>query len=486
MRWFKKIAAPVVGLIKTLTTLLDRDKPDLLVLRANDSPAAVVFIHGFGGDMEETWGKFPEFLMSEPGLQNWDVYSYGYPTSLRVDIPGIWVANPPINVLADAFAGRFQHDPLKRYRSVTILAHSMGGLVVQRALVSDPSIATRVTHVVLFGTPSAGLSKAALGRRGRKQVRDMIEGGEFIRGLRRDWDSTFGDGRAFKFFAVAGRMDSFVPVDSSLSPFAVEQRRTIPGDHLQIVKPQNSTELSVRIVCEALKGRAAPRGPWDSALVAVELGEFKKVIQQLEPRVEQLDEDAAVALALAYDGVGRNSDAIKVLTDRKNRGLKMAEPWNVFGGRYKRRWLLERTDAALQAAVEAYTEGLRVAMEGKVNHDQAMYACINLAFLALVSVPANESRIPTPARVLAQQALDHASKADVGVWRHATEAEAKLYFDGIDAACASYGQAIALAGQREIDSMFTQAVRVAERIGGPKHAARIYATFGHGEAIDAS
>lgn len=39
--------------------------------------AAIVFVHGFGGDAKETWQDFPGFLANEPKLAGWDIFRPG-------------------------------------------------------------------------------------------------------------------------------------------------------------------------------------------------------------------------------------------------------------------------------------------------------------------------------------------------------------------------------------------------------------------------
>jgi pimeloyl-ACP methyl ester carboxylesterase len=478
----RAIRNPIGSLLRATTTLLERDKEDLLVLRDDRKKAAVVLVHGFAGELSETWGQFPSFLMAEPGLRSWDFYAYGYPSSLRIDIPGIWSASPNIPSIADALRSRLQHDPLKDYHTLALLAHSMGGLALQEMLVKYPDVAARISHVFMFGVPSAGVAKASIGRHISRQLSDMLEGGEFVTSLRREWTNRFDDKPPFFFRSIAGRVDSFVPATSSLDPFAREYQELVPGDHLQIVKPVSGADVSVRVVAEGLQGRAAPRGPWDSALVAAELREFHKVVAQLEPNIPNLDEDAANALALAYDGLGRNGDALRLLQARIDAGLTTSEPWSVLGGRYKRRWLLERSEMDLASALYSYGEGLRLSVDeagNATNPGQAMYAAINLAFLELMRVPSNQIRMPAVARDFAQRASLYANSAESGLWRLATEGEAWLYRENIEAASAAYATAIELAKPREIDTMYTQALRVCERIGDKGFLTEIQRVFGH-------
>ena len=55
--------------------------------------------------------------------------------------------------------------------------------MIQRSL-CDGSFRHRITHLILYGTPSNGLKKAGLGQLFKRQVRDMVRDGPFIKMLR--------------------------------------------------------------------------------------------------------------------------------------------------------------------------------------------------------------------------------------------------------------------------------------------------------------
>ena len=97
-------------------------------------------------------------------LLDWDIYTLGYATTFHPDFLGVWSADPDLPILATMLKTQASIDPLRRYRSLAVVAHSMGGLVVQRALVDDPELADRTEKVVLFGTPSAGIRQGILDR----------------------------------------------------------------------------------------------------------------------------------------------------------------------------------------------------------------------------------------------------------------------------------------------------------------------------------
>ncbi len=140
----------------------------LKAYRQEDADAALIFLHGFNGQHEQ-WSQFASLVARTPELASWDLYSLGYSTSSKLDFLSSWnilsphqSADPSIDLLADYLLTQAGVKPLSRYRALTIVAHSMGGLVAQRAIVESEALAGRLSHLLLYGTPSNGLQKAGV------------------------------------------------------------------------------------------------------------------------------------------------------------------------------------------------------------------------------------------------------------------------------------------------------------------------------------
>jgi tetratricopeptide (TPR) repeat protein len=244
-----------------------------------------------------------------------------------------------------------------------------------------------------------------------------------------------------------------VPSSSSLDVFPANSRAVIPGNHLEIVKPQNQDHLGLQLVTKTLVKDAAPAGPWNSAKVAVESREFRKAILLLEPHASALDEAGLVELALAYDGVGRTVDSITLL---EAHGRDRTDAMGTLAGRLKRRWMLERRTEDYNRALKLYSDALQLALN-ETKPDQIYYHAINVAFLKLVAGDRSE------ALKTAQQALDYAQRGDLLQWRLATRAEGFLMLGNVAEAVESYKQALAATTiVREIESMYKQAMWIAE------------------------
>ncbi len=431
--------------------------PTLVTHRNLGKETVIVFIHGFSGDPQRTWGKFPDFLARDKRIAGWDILSLGYTTSLGPDLRGVWSADPSLTSLADRLRTAASLPPLDTYKSLALVPHSMGGLLVQRAILDDENFAERVGHVFLFGTPSAGLVKASPFKFWKRQVRDMARGSPFIKDLRERWTAKFANKPPFVLWAVAGDRDEFVPRTSSIDPFPRNQRAVVPGDHLAIVKPSEAKDLNVQLVLKGLVGDAAPAGPWNSAYVAVESRDFRRAIRLLEPHKEELDDQALVHLALALEGIGRQEDAIKVLEEQ---GRRSTDAMGVLAGRLKRRWLVERRKDDADRARELYRKAFALAEKAN-DSAQAFYHGINVAFMDLAYRGDHDA-----AKTMARKVLAHCAQAPREKWRLATEGETRLILGETDAAIDSYRQAVrARTKPWELSSMYQQAIRVASLVG---------------------
>jgi pimeloyl-ACP methyl ester carboxylesterase len=113
------------------------------VRKRNGVDRAILFIHGFSGDEQDTWASFPALTGTDVSLNGWDILSLGNSTSLLPDVRGIWPADPDLPILALRLRTRLGIAPLRQHPSLALVAHSMGGLVVQRALLDDPGLVPR-------------------------------------------------------------------------------------------------------------------------------------------------------------------------------------------------------------------------------------------------------------------------------------------------------------------------------------------------------
>ena len=450
-------------------------------VRKSANEQALVFVHGFSGDAHLTFGLLPAFIAGDAALAAWDIHCFGYPTSLAPDITGIWSADPDLTTLADFLRGHIDDGRFGSYQRLALIAHSMGGLIVQRALVDakpDDRVSQVVSHVLLFGTPSNGLRKAGLGAFLKRQAKDMAADGAFVTFVRAEWNKRFQQSRPFFFRAVAGLRDDFVPRTSSVDVFPDEQRAFVDGNHLDIVKPRSTDDDAFKRIRDALLPpptvqRLVTRGG------RTESAEAKAPVRSPQALViDRLWNDRAtvntadtVALALALELANRQDDAIALLESRHTGNAELS---GVLAGRFKRRWMAD-ADAYPDDGTRAhalYEYGCNLATEAG-DHAQAYYNGINHAFMRLAlalgasAVPATDAAVQAARaatrdiamRALAQVRLAEIASPEADHWRLATEGEALLYTGNPTGAIECYTRAVAASPDvRSTNAMLQQAV----------------------------
>jgi hypothetical protein len=433
--------------------------------------AAIVFVHGFTGDLRKTWRNIPDLIKQDGRLNDWDMLGFGYVSTKWFDLTGLWTADADLGTIATMLYSRPELSASK-YDRLTLVAHSMGGLVVQQAIVAHSPLRDRVSHLVMFGSPSNGLVKAGFADFWKRQVKNMDANGTFVKSLRKAWDdqklSTSGP---FTLLAVAGERDQFVPPESSLGCFPNNVCRVIPGNHLTMLDGDTEDAPAVQILLQAIAGSAKPMGAKSSAHVAIEKGEFQDIIKNLWPEYLKnrdavfpaLDDYGAGQLAMALDKTGDQETAIKLLSAHKPSGTDVL---GILAGRLKRRWWLKSLRDDLDRAVKLYTEGYdKATARTPVDHDQAYYHGINIAYLTL----APPTRDIAKAREWADKVLDHTKNSidpQMKKWVAATEADAMMIRGDLDGGLKRHKEAAAQSLEPwEALSMEEQAIRVADLCG---------------------
>lgn len=392
--------------------------------------AAIVFVHGFTGRGPGTWNDLAPRIAAVPRLASWDCWTVTYATNWLPDIGGIWTADADLPTLAWRLSTDLRLGTLARYKALVLVAHSMGGLIVQKALVDSAEIANKTTAVILFGTPSAGLVKAWPIWFWKQQLAGMARDCPFVRQLRGDWRERFAVHCPFSFLSVAGERDQFVPPASSLAPFAADQRAVIKGNHVSMIHPPADDPSVVDLVVR----RIVERGPidrGDPALRAIEMAEFQGLIAGSLDDAASLDRQALIRLAVALDRVGRRDDAHRVLAGR---GELCSDVLGTMADVIKRKWLLDRREDDARAAVAYYKEGFDLA-DGNLR--QAYYHGGNLAFMAMVFENNRDAANNWAQRVITicRQA---AAAGTTDEWLDAADGEAHLISGQTDAALDAY------------------------------------------------
>ena len=234
------------------------DERRKLWLRGGNA-TAIVFVHGFIGNYLETWGRFPELVLEDSELNHCDIMCWGYPSDFVkpfFHLPFIGRRLPTIPEIANALRTELMGDT--DYVDLVLVAHSMGGLVVQKLLVEagapaapNQSLLARIRCVLFYATPADGVQVNKVARF-HPQLNELAASQEFVETLRSDWKARVTTDpkdptRAYiPCTVVAGLEDNVVPFASVKSVF--DQAETAPGSHTSLVKPDSRDDTSFQIL----------------------------------------------------------------------------------------------------------------------------------------------------------------------------------------------------------------------------------------------
>jgi pimeloyl-ACP methyl ester carboxylesterase/cation transport regulator ChaC len=218
---------------------------------------AIVFVHGFRSS-EATWQPLLTLLEQDPSVTaDFDFHTFSYETAAGAmpvvrRLPTLDEAGKSLAAtLEDTLAGP---DGKDRYIDMTVVGHSMGGLIIQSALLEllKPSGSTRtlehVRQVILFATPNFG--STTLGRLRslvsrfvsnpqEKALRLFSADGMRIHDAIRD-RVVFARRRSrdeypIPFYCFWGRTDDIVIQESALGHHTAGE--PLPGDHFTVHCP---------------------------------------------------------------------------------------------------------------------------------------------------------------------------------------------------------------------------------------------------------
>lgn len=236
-------------------------------------PRAVVFIHGFTGDLENTWTattdtSFMQLIMQDDALNDFDVFSFGYAS-------GVLRSAPPI----DNIVQQFRNAATKLFDDyqVVLCGHSMGGLVCMQHIITELSNGRSlpIVGLVLYGTPIEGsawvnVTKIVLGIsalkfwwlsfvakyvfRNKSQLASLGIASDFLHNLRSRWARHVVHGgdpllasnlrAAFPVRVVSGNEDLIVGESSAKSFFGDLDWYPVQYGHIEMVKPTDHQQES--------------------------------------------------------------------------------------------------------------------------------------------------------------------------------------------------------------------------------------------------
>lgn len=209
----------------------------------------LLFVHGLSGESEGTFGNIPKMLQADSNFDGWAMKPLGYSPIVQPKLgKDIWGAIRDIDKISGFLKTSIKYK-FKDYDRIAIVAHSLGGLVVQKAILGlDEENRNRISHLIMFGVPSKGISPELLTKQWNTKYNEMSSEGNFIKSLRSDWKQTFSNGYPFKLKVAASTEDETVTLESCHDPFAPEYREFVDGKHLMMVKPKDEKDDAYSLI----------------------------------------------------------------------------------------------------------------------------------------------------------------------------------------------------------------------------------------------
>ncbi len=418
-----------------------------------NSNSAILFVHGFSGEAEKTFGEAPHMLIANGDMDGWDMFPLGYSGNVVPEMgKNIWACASDIKRNSDFLITSIKNK-FSKYKRIAIVAHDLGGIVVQQALLElQKEDLDRISHVLFFGTPSNGLPEIELKNffTYSNEEKELKEASPYIQRLRNNWEEKFHNEYPFSLKIIAATKDQYVPQSSSLDPFPKEFHELIEGDHFSIAQIEKEEDDSYQLLLDTLMNKSFLNQFSNKEEINIALGEYNSVIKTLLPNLKTLDIKGLERLIYALEGVGREEEAMKILkehTEAKDNSNLLG----IMGERYKRQYLKSFSKEDLQLAIKHYTNALKIA-EDKKDYSQTYNHAINLAFLSLMKEEKGEMAAFAEKAHLATEKDPFPS-----LWKFATIAEAYLYKGNFEGAKEYYTRAAEMAGLREKISIHSNA-----------------------------
>jgi len=205
----------------------------------------ILFVHGLGGAVQKTWGRFPALITADRDLaRRFDIAFYSYPTTI-LRLP--FFANAPkIQDLAAGLKNQI-NNRYAQWKDIVLICHSLGGLVARKYLLDEVRTGSslRVSKIVLLAVPNngAGLAEIAQFISWRNpQLKQLCRSADIIEFVNEDWvTSKMTEKLRVRF--IVGTQDRVVDRYSARAYWGNPDVETIIGKgHIDIVKPTNEND----------------------------------------------------------------------------------------------------------------------------------------------------------------------------------------------------------------------------------------------------
>ncbi|WP_319584735.1 hypothetical protein [uncultured Pseudodesulfovibrio sp.] len=204
----------------------------------------LLFIHGLGGNADSTWGSFKDLLSDDEDIRKrYDIAFFEYRTSIGLKF---WIRGAPGQVLADALKSEIELR-YSTYERITIVAHSLGGLIAKRFILDRLKYDQRlpVFRILFYATPHSGSQLASIAKYVsfmNRHLKQLCKKSDFVDLLNREWAQIDSSG-VKKLYCIGGD-DAIVSPRNAAENWGNNYITVGNKGHRSLVKPTSHDDLS--------------------------------------------------------------------------------------------------------------------------------------------------------------------------------------------------------------------------------------------------
>ena len=137
--------------------LISAKSNDIESWERNEGNNLLLFLHGFSGESKDTFGNIPKMLQSDSNFDGWAMKPLGYTPVVQPKLgKDIWGAILDVDKIAGFLKTSIKYK-FKDYDRIAIVAHSLGGLVAQKAILNQGF--TDDYSMAFANTPNSGVTR---------------------------------------------------------------------------------------------------------------------------------------------------------------------------------------------------------------------------------------------------------------------------------------------------------------------------------------
>ncbi|WP_171627653.1 alpha/beta hydrolase [Pseudoalteromonas caenipelagi] len=303
----------------------------------------IIFVHGLGGEIEKTWGKFPQFLMDDDEIEH-TVIQYGY-TSPN-PIKQCFLPAPSILSIANGLLTDIKTRCDIEKDDIILVGHSLGGLVIRRMLLRLDAKGTNhnIKKVCFFDVPHEGSGFAKVGKHIaflNRHLKSLASNATELDDLNEQWVDKKLDAH-LTILSVIDANETIVSAMSSKSIFRHHPIETINGvNHSSIVKPNSEDDTQVLLLKSFIKN--SPSVGKFNLDAAKPIKEWLKYDERKHELAYEEDEPRKIAFSALSEAINSNSCFVRLtglsglgksrlLIEYKNRNNLKDSDFIIFSG----------------------------------------------------------------------------------------------------------------------------------------------------------